>query len=227
MDDALIELLAHHPKVLPYVDMPLQHAADSMLKRMLRGHGIDRQKKVVERLRASIPNLTFRTAFIVGHPGETDEDFEELLAFVKWARFDRLVAFQYSDEESTRAIELADKVPEKVAKTRHKKLMSLARSIAKKNNERLVDKELEVLVDGVSDEHDLVLSARHAGQAPEIDGVVYLEGPEVDSVRAGQFRRVRITQSSDYDLAGELLPLLPNEHEVPKKPVKKKLRVVG
>jgi ribosomal protein S12 methylthiotransferase len=227
IDDALIDLLAHHPKVLPYVDMPLQHAADSMLKIMKRGHGIDRQKRVVERLRTSIPDLTFRTAFIVGHPGESAEDFDELLAFVRWAQFERLVAFQYSDEETTLAVDMGDKVPEKTAQSRHKKLMLVAKSIARARHEALVGKELEVLVDGISDEHDLVWSARHAGQAPEIDGVVYLEGPETDSLRAGQFRRVRITQSSDYDLAGELLPLLPSERVEPKKNPKTKLRVVS
>src|ERR1700733_3168883 len=98
LDDALIELLGQHPRVVPYVDMPLQHASDAMLKRMRRGHGKDRQKRVVERMRASIPELVFRTAFIVGHPGETDEDFEELTDFVKWARFEHVGVFRYSDE---------------------------------------------------------------------------------------------------------------------------------
>lgn len=100
MTDELLELLAHHPRVLPYVDMPLQHAADGMLRRMRRGHGGDRLRRVVSTLRERVPGLTFRTAFIVGHPGETDAEFDELVAFVKWAEFDRVGVFLYSDEES-------------------------------------------------------------------------------------------------------------------------------
>src|ERR1019366_10448391 len=100
LDDELVELLAQHPRVVPYVDMPLQHASDAMLKRMRRGHGRDRQRRVVERLRAKVPGLTFRTAFIVGHPGETAADFNELCAFVEWARFEHAVVFRYSDEET-------------------------------------------------------------------------------------------------------------------------------
>src|SRR6202041_2405898 len=99
IDEALIDLLANHPRVVPHVDMPLQHAADAMLKRMKRGHGKDRQKRVVEGLRKSIPDLSFRTAFIVGHPGETDAEFEELCEFVEWARFEHVGVFRYSDEE--------------------------------------------------------------------------------------------------------------------------------
>ncbi len=118
MDDRLVELLGQHPRVVPYVDMPLQHAADAMLKRMRRGHGIDRQKRVVERLRTAIPGLTFRTAFIVGHPGETDAEFEELVDFVKWAQFERMAAFRYSDEEDSHAATLDSKVPPKVADAR-------------------------------------------------------------------------------------------------------------
>jgi len=206
MDGALIELIANHPRVVPYVDMPLQHAADAMLKRMRRGHGIDRQKRVVERLRKSIPNLTFRTAFIVGHPGETDQEFEELVAFVKWAEFERMAAFRYSDEESCGSFELEAKVPAKLANTRYRKLMSTQKSIAHRKNKALIGQELEVLVEGVSDEHEYVQMARHAGQAPEIDGQVYLEGPEVEDARPGEIRRVVVTQAADYDLVGEVVP---------------------
>ena len=115
IDDELIDLLANHPRVVPYVDMPLQHASDAMLKRMRRGHGKDRQKRVVERMRASIPDLVFRTAFIVGHPGETDEDFEELCDFVKWARFEHVGVFRYSDEETATSHEQDGKVTKLVA----------------------------------------------------------------------------------------------------------------
>jgi ribosomal protein S12 methylthiotransferase len=202
LDDALIELLAHHPRVVPYVDMPLQHASDAMLKRMRRGHGRDRQRRVVERLRSRVPGLTFRTAFIVGHPGETKADFDELCAFVEWARFEHAVVFRYSDEETCAAHGMDRKVGPLVAANRARKLMALQRQIARSKNRTLVGNHLEVLVEGPSDEHELVMKGRHAGQAPEIDGSVYLSEGEA---HAGEMRRVRIVQASDWDLVGELV----------------------
>jgi ribosomal protein S12 methylthiotransferase len=202
IDDALVDLLANHPRVVPYVDMPLQHASDAMLKRMRRGHGKDRQRRVVERMRSSVPDLVFRTAFIVGHPGETDADFAELCEFVEWARFEHVGVFKYSDEESARSHALGDKVKAAVAASRWRKLMALQRKIARAKNKLLVGKELTVLVEGPSEEHDLVMMGRHAGQAPEIDGQVYLSGAEVVP---GQLCQVRITQAADYDLVGEVL----------------------
>jgi ribosomal protein S12 methylthiotransferase len=202
MSDALIDLLANHPRVLPYVDMPLQHAADAMLRRMRRGHGGDRLRRVVTDLKERVPGLTFRTAFIVGHPGETDEEFDELCDFVKWAEFDRVGVFRYSDEESCASFNLEGKVPARVAERRHRKLMTLQRPISHAKNQKLVGRELDVLVEGPSDEHEFVMMGRHAGQAPEIDGQVYLSGGEA---RPGEMRRVQITQASDYDLVGELI----------------------
>ena len=201
IDEALIELLAGHPRVVPYVDMPLQHAADAMLKRMKRGHGKDRQRRVVERLRKAVPGLTFRTAFIVGHPGETQAEFDELVEFVQWARFEHAVVFRYSDEESCAAHALGDKVRPLTSANRARKLLGLQRRIARDNNRALIGKELEVLVEGPSEEHELVMKGRHAGQAPDIDGGVYLSEGEAF---AGEMRRVRITQASDFDLVGEL-----------------------
>jgi len=201
LDEALIDLLASHPRVVPYVDMPLQHAADAMLRRMRRGHGKDRQKRVVERLRASIPGLSFRTAFIVGHPGETDAEFDELCEFVEWARFEHVGVFRFSDEESAQTYGMSGKVKPLVAANRYRRLMSLQRKIARAANARLVGTELDVLVEGPSEEHDLVLEGRHAGQAPGIDGKVFLSGGEASP---GEIRRVRIDQASDYDLVGEL-----------------------
>ncbi|MFO0616057.1 MAG: 30S ribosomal protein S12 methylthiotransferase RimO [Polyangiaceae bacterium] len=202
LTDDVIELLAHHERVVPYVDMPLQHAADGMLRRMRRGHGGARLRDVVTRLRERVEGLVFRTAFIVGHPGETDEEFGELCEFVKWAEFDRVGVFRYSDEESSRSFTIDGKVPEKVAAQRYRKLMQIQRKISQKKSKALVGKELEVLVEGTSDEHEYVLMGRHAGQAPDIDGQVYLSGGEAT---AGEMRRVEITQASDYDLVGELL----------------------
>lgn len=202
LDDALVELLAQHPRVVPYVDMPLQHAADAMLKRMRRGHGKDRQKRVVERLRSAVPGLTFRTAFIVGHPGETQAEFDELCEFVAWARFEHAVVFRYSDEETCAAHDLPDKVPALVAANRARKLMAMQRRIARETNRRRIGQELEVLVEGPSEDHELVIKGRHAGQAPDIDGGVYLSEGEA---HAGQMRRVRVVQASDWDLVGELI----------------------
>ena len=201
LDEELIALLADHPRVVPYVDMPLQHAADGMLRRMRRGHGGRRLYDLVERLRSRVPRLVFRTAFIVGHPGETDAEFEELLEFVRWARFDRVGVFRYSDEESCRSSSFADKVPAKVAAARARKLMSVQRGISKQNSRALVGSELEVLVEGPSAESELVMVGRHAGQAPDIDGCVYLSG---EPVKPGTMCRARITQATDYDLLGEV-----------------------
>jgi ribosomal protein S12 methylthiotransferase len=202
MDAELLDVIANHPRVVKYVDMPLQHASDAMLKRMKRGHGIDRQKRVVERLRKSIPGLTFRTAFIVGHPGETDREFTELCDFVSWAEFDRVGVFKYSDEETAASNALDGKVKQLVISNRWRKLMALQRKIARTKNKALVGRELEVLVEGPSEEHELVMAGRHAGQAPEIDGQVYLGGAEV---HPGQLWRVRVTQASDYDLVADVL----------------------
>ena len=202
IDDALVDLLAHHPRVVPYVDMPLQHAADAMLARMRRGHGKDRQRRVVERLRGAIPGLTFRTAFIVGHPGETQAEFDELVEFVTWARFEHAVVFRYSDEETCTANALPGKVPPLVTANRARRLMAVQRRIAREKNRALLGREIEVLVEGPSEEHELVMKGRHAGQAPDIDGSVYLSEGEA---HAGEMRRVRITQASDWDLVGELL----------------------
>jgi len=223
LDDRLLELLADHPRVLPYVDMPLQHAADGMLRRMRRGHGGKRLYELVDRLRNRVENLVFRTAFIVGHPGETQEEFDELLAFVRHAEFDRVGVFQYSDEPTARAFELEEKVPARTAKARAAKLMKLQRGISQKKNEAMVGRALEVLVEGPSEDSDLVMVGRHGGQAPEIDGMVYLSGGET---RPGEIRIAHITQATDYDLLGEIdeeeapvVVSLPNQVQHPKNPL--------
>ncbi len=201
LDDALLELLASHPRVLPYVDMPLQHVSDELLRRMKRGHGGDRIRRVVERLRKRVPELVFRSAFIVGHPGETDAHFAELCEFVSWAALDRVGVFRYSDEPTSGSYAQDQKVPARTAASRHRRLMTLQRKIAHEKNAALVGRTLDVLVEGTSDEHEYVMMGRHAGQAPDIDGQVYLSGGEC---AAGELRRVTITQASDYDLVGEL-----------------------
>ncbi len=224
LDARLVELIASHPKVVKYVDMPLQHASDAMLRRMKRGHGGARLRRVVETVRTRIPGVTFRTAFIVGHPGETDEDFVELCDFVRWAEFDRVGVFRYSDEEGTKSETFDAKVRAKESAARHRKLMAVQRPIARRRNKALIGTRVEVLVDGASEEHEFVLQGRHAGQAPEIDGVVYLSGAEV---RAGTIVQADITQSADYDLVGEVV--LEEGAPLPMTPKKKRvsLRVTG
>ncbi|MBI4699758.1 MAG: 30S ribosomal protein S12 methylthiotransferase RimO [Deltaproteobacteria bacterium] len=202
----LLALLAGHEKVLPYVDMPMQHASDRLLRLMRRGHGGRALRQLIEQLRTAVPGLVLRSAFIVGHPGETPADFEELCELVRWAEIDRVGVFRYSDEEGTAASRLGGKVPPLVAANRWRRLMAIARRISRVHNRALRGRELEILVEGPSDEHEHVLMGRHAGQAPEIDGQVYLGAGAWHgaAARAGEMIRVRISQSSDYDLVGEV-----------------------
>lgn len=201
LDDALIELLAQHPRVVPYVDMPLQHAAESMLRRMRRGHGGARLRGLVEKLRARVPDLVFRTAFIVGHPGETEAEFEELCNFVRWAEFERVGVFRYSDETDAASHSLPGKVSARVAYNRTRHLMALQRKISRRKNRALVGRRLEVLVEGPSEESELVMVGRYGGQAPGIDGCVYLSG---GPVQPGQIVGVTVSAATDYDLVGEV-----------------------
>jgi ribosomal protein S12 methylthiotransferase len=169
---------------------------------MRRGHGGKRLRDLVARLRERVPGLVFRTAFILGHPGETDAEFEELLEFVEWAQFDHVGVFHYSDEPDSHSVTLDDKVSRRVAKQRARKLMSVQRKISRSKNRARVGQHLEVLVEGPSEESELVMVGRHAGQAPEIDGSVFLSGAEVFP---GQMRRVRVAKATDYDLLGEVI----------------------
>ena len=202
LTDELVELFAGHKTVLPYIDMPLQHASDAMLKRMRRGHGGPRLVRVVETLRKKVPNLVFRTAFIVGHPGETDEDFKELSDFVKWAEFDRVGVFRYSKEEGTRSGDMDAEVPAKIAAARHRQLMSIQRPISRRKMKALVGQEIEVLVDGESDESEFLLEGRYFGQAPEIDGKVLLAN---GTAKRGDIVKAHVSAAADYDLVADLL----------------------
>jgi ribosomal protein S12 methylthiotransferase len=202
LSDALVEVLSQHEKVLPYIDMPLQHASDAMLRAMRRGHGGERMYKVVERLRRAITDMVFRTTFIVGHPGETDADFEELKRFVEWAELDHVGVFLYSPEDGTRSAEIDGRVDDTVAEARRAELMALQRPISRERLELRVGTELDVLVEGVSDESDLLLQGRWWGQAPEVDGSVYLAN---GTSRAGEIRRVLVTDAADYDLMADFI----------------------
>ncbi len=201
MKDELLALLADHPRVLPYVDMPLQHASDAMLRRMKRGHGGARMRRVVERLRERVPGLVFRSAFIVGHPGETDADFDELLDFVRWAELDHVGVFRYSPEEGTPSGAMDGEVPAKVAAARHRKLMAAQRPISRRKLKAMIGREVEVLVEGPSSESEYLLEGRWWGQAPEIDGNVILAN---GTARPGELRKAIVTAAADYDLVADL-----------------------
>ncbi len=198
----LLRVIAEHPKVLPYIDMPLQHASDAMLRRMRRGHGGERLYRVVDKVREALPDLVFRTTFIVGHPGETDADFDELARFVEWAEFDHVGVFLYSHEEGTHAGTMDDAPDAKVGRARHRRLMAIQRPISRKRLKSRIGTEIEVLVDGVSDESEFLLEGRFWGQAPEVDGKVYLAN---GTARPGELRKALVTSAADYDLVADLL----------------------
>jgi ribosomal protein S12 methylthiotransferase len=200
--DELIDVIAREPKVVKYIDVPLQHIAFDMLKRMRRGHSPRVTHELVRKLRERVDDVVLRTTFIVGHPGETDEEFQELCDFVQEAQFDHVGVFTYSTEPGTHAATLGDAVPQQVMDERRERLMAIQQRIAKAKKEALVGRELDVLVDGISDESDLLLQGRWYGQAPEIDGVVYLTD---GTAQPGEIVRVRVTDFAEYDLAASIL----------------------
>jgi ribosomal protein S12 methylthiotransferase len=201
LPDRLLALWAEHPRVLPYVDLPLQHVSDKLLRLMRRGHDGRSVRRLVARLKSRIPDLVLRTAFIVGHPGEDEADHQELLDFVRTEEFDRLGVFAYSDEPGTRSAGILPKVPARTAERRAREVMALGRQILRRKNRALLGRELDVLVEGPSEESEFVMVGRHAGQAPEIDGSVFLSGGEA---RPGGIHRARIVRAVDEDLLGEL-----------------------
>jgi ribosomal protein S12 methylthiotransferase len=200
-DDELIDAIASEPKVVKYVDVPLQHIADPMLKRMRRGHSARVTRELVKTLRARIDGLVLRTTFIVGHPGETEDEFKELCDFVGESSFDRAGAFTYSIEPGTTSAMLPNRVDPEVAARRQEQLMEIQRKISRARHEAMVGKTIDVLVEGVSDESEYLLEGRWYGQAPGIDGVTYLADGEA---KAGDLVRARVTQAADYDLAASL-----------------------
>ena len=200
--DELIDLYAGEETITKYIDMPFQHINDAVLKRMHRLGDKTHITKLVERLRARIPGLSFRTAFIVGFPGETKTAFNELKHWLTDMEFDRVGVFLYSDEEGTSAVDLQGKVDRKVMEERQAELLAIQEAISLKKNRQKVGSTLEVLVEGVSEETDLLLAARHEGQAPEIDGVVYLNEGAAD---VGDFVKAEITDAAAYDLVGRIV----------------------
>ena len=198
--DELVDLYAGAPRITKYLDMPLQHISDRMLKRMHRLGDRTHITNLVERIRTKIPGVFFRTAFIVGFPGETDAMFEELRQFVQDMEFDRVAVFLYSDEEGTSAVDLDHKVEQAVMEERRNELLALQESISESKNREYLGRTIEVLVDGVSEESDRLLEARHQGLAPEIDGVVYCER---GIAKPGDFVSVTVTDVAGYDLIAQ------------------------
>jgi ribosomal protein S12 methylthiotransferase len=200
-DDELIDVIAREPSIVKYVDVPLQHIDDHMLKVMRRGHSSRVIRGLVDTLRARIPGVVLRSTFIVGHPGETEEAFEALAGFLEEARLDHVGVFTYSHEVGTTAAMLPHRVDTQVAEERRDRLMAIQQRISRERNEARVGTEIDVLVDGISDESDLLLQGRWYGQAPGVDGVVYLAD---GTAPAGSIVRARVTQAADYDLAASL-----------------------
>jgi len=200
-DDDLIDAIAHTPKVVKYIDVPLQHIADPMLKRMRRGHSSKVTRALMKSLRERIDDVVIRTTFIVGHPGETRAEFDELCEFVAESKFDRAGAFTYSIEPGTASAMLPNRVPDDVMAERQQTLMEIQRKISRERHEAMVGKEISILVEGESSESEYLMEGRWYGQAPGIDGVTYLTDGRVPP---GSLVRARVTQASDYDLAATL-----------------------
>ncbi len=198
--DDVLEAMAESDKVCNYIDLPLQHASDPVLKRMKRPGTRASYEKLLARIRDRVPHVTLRTTFIAGFPGETDADAAELQGFVRDMQFDHIGVFTYSHEEGTSAHQLDDDVPAAAKKRRQSQLMSLQKKIVSKAQKARVGTEVRLLVDGPSSEHDLVLRGRLEGQAPDIDPLVYLTECDPSTLAPGQFLRAEIVGSRDYDL---------------------------
>jgi ribosomal protein S12 methylthiotransferase len=202
----LLETVAEHEKICSYVDVPLQHASATALKRMKRGGGADVFLRSIEKMRRTIPGVTLRTSFIVGFPGETESEFEQLCEFVREAEFDWMGTFGYSDEEGAQAFGLDAKLPAREIEQRRKHLMQIQRRISKKRKKALVGQEFDLLLEGVSEESELLLEGRTSMHAPEIDGKVFVNDvPDGLQPVPGEFYRCRITESHDYDLVAKII----------------------
>jgi len=204
--DELLRVMAARPNVCKYFDIPLQHASRRVLQRMRRGGNRDSYERLIERIRERVPGVAIRTTFITGFPGEREEDFDELLEFVKTAEFDRVGAFTYSDEENAPAFELDEKVDPAVAARRGARLMKEQLRISRRKNRKMIGQRVRVLLEGRSKESDLLLEGRMETQAPDIDGSVLINDiADGSEPRPGDFVTVEITEAQDYDLVGRVV----------------------
>ena len=202
----LLETIAAHEKICSYVDVPLQHASAATLKRMKRGGGAEIFLRTIEKMRRTIPGVTIRTSFIVGFPGETEKEFEDLCEFVRQSEFDWMGTFAYSDQEGATAYSLDDKLSPREVERRRKHLMDIQRGISKRRKKALRGKEFDILLEGPSEESDLLYEARSVMHAPEIDGKLYVaDVPEGLIPVSGEFYRCEITETHDYDLVARIV----------------------
>jgi len=205
ISDSFLEAIAEEPKAVNYLDMPLQHASQNVLKLMKRGGNRKSLERLIERVRKHVPDIAVRTTFITGFPGETEADFEELMSFIKNVEFDRVGVFTYSDEEGTPAFDLNDKVAQRVATRRRNSLMKAQSKISKKNNKKRIGEVVRVLFEGESKESELLWQGRLETQAPDIDGCVLINDvPEGMLPAEGDFVKVEITEAHEYDLVGRI-----------------------
>ena len=202
ISDELIEIVAKEEKICKYLDIPLQHIDDHILEQMNRGINQRRIRALLANISRQIPNVTLRTSFIVGFPGETEEQFSQLLNFVKEGFFDRVGVFKYSREEGTPAGSMENQVPQRLKKNRYEKLMKAQKRVSFKKNRALIGRIEPALVEGYSEETELLLKGRSIGQAPDIDGQVYITSGQAE---VGDIVNLKITDSSDYDLIGEIV----------------------
>jgi ribosomal protein S12 methylthiotransferase len=202
ISEELIDLIAKEEKICNYLDIPIQHIDDSILGMMNRRVDGAAVRDLLDRLRRRIPDITLRTSFIVGFPGETEEQFARLLDFVTEGHFERVGVFRYSREEGTAAAALADQIPERVKATRYRKLMKAQSRVSFRKNRALVGRIEPVLVEGYSEETDLLLRGRSVRQAPDVDGQVYITAGQAE---IGDIVSLRVTDSSEYDLIGEIV----------------------
>lgn len=206
ISDAFLDVLADEPKAVKYLDMPLQHASQRVLKLMKRGGNRTSLERLIKRVRDRVPGIAVRTTFITGFPGETEEDFEELLTFVRNVEFDRVGVFTYSDEQGTPAYDLPDKVDPKIAKQRRARLMKEQSRISRRKNQTRVGETVRVLFEGESNESDLLWQARMETQAPDIDGCVLISDvPEGYSPVPGDIVDVLLVDAQEYDLVGHIV----------------------
>jgi ribosomal protein S12 methylthiotransferase len=200
--DALLDAIADEPKIVKYLDMPLQHSSDRLLRAMKRGRDSVFLRELLARLRARVPGVALRTSLIVGLPGETEEDFEDLLRFVEEQRFERLGVFEFSPEEGTPAADMGDQVPDAVRRARFERVMEVQQAISRAHQRAMIGRTVEVLVEGRAEETEHLLAGRHGQQAPEIDGITYLnEGVAYP----GEIVTAEVTDASDYDLVAKVV----------------------
>jgi len=205
ISDGFLDAIADEPKAVNYLDMPLQHASQNVLKLMKRGGNRKSLERLIERVRKRVPNIAVRTTFITGFPGETEADFEELMAFIKNVEFDRVGVFTYSDEEGTPAFDLPNKVPHRTAARRRTSLMKVQSRISKRRNKARVGDVVRVLFEGESKETELLWQGRMETQAPDIDGCILINDvPDGLLPAEGDFVNVEITEAHEYDLIGRI-----------------------